>query len=109
MKKQLLSEEFTRMQKLAGIINEIKVTSAGLETILKIYNYDPSSYKLIDIETEIYPSEEEAKKAAVAHNWEIAWDNNDTDLSKEEYLLTYSWEDLDDISYDNYRYEIEQK
>jgi len=25
MKKQLLSEEFTRMQKLAGIVNEIKV------------------------------------------------------------------------------------
>ena len=27
MKKQLLSEEFTRMQKLAGIVNEIKAVS----------------------------------------------------------------------------------
>ena len=89
-------------------VNEIKVEPGG-PVILKIFNYDPSSYKLIDIEIEPHISEKEAKKAAVAHNWEIAWENGDTDLSKEEYLSTYSWEDLDDISYDNYGYEIEQK
>jgi hypothetical protein len=89
-------------------VNEIKVEPGG-PVILKIFNYDPSSYKLIDIEIEPHISEKEAKKAAVAHNWEIAWENGDTDLSKEEYLSTYSWEDLNDISYDNYGYEIEQK
>jgi hypothetical protein len=89
-------------------VNEIKVEPGG-PVILKIFNYDPSSYKLIDIEIEPHISEKEAKKAAVTHNWEIAWENGDTVLSKEEYLSTYSWEDLDDISYDNYGYEIEQK
>jgi hypothetical protein len=76
------------------------------ETILKIYRYDPSSFKLEDVEVETYSSQDEAKKAAIAHNWEIAWENGDTDLSKEEYIDKYSWEDLDDISYENYAYEI---
>jgi hypothetical protein len=103
MKKQILSEEFTRMQKLAGIITESKLLN---EVILKISEYDPSSYKLIKVQRKNYPSEEEAKKAAVAHNWQIAWDNDHTDLSKEEYVNKYSWEDLDDIFYSNFGYEI---
>lgn len=76
------------------------------ETILKIYRYDPSSFKLEDVEVKTYSSQDEAKKAAIAHNWEIAWENGDTELSKEEYIDKYSWEDLDDISYENYAYEI---
>ena len=103
MKKQILSEEFTRMQQLAGIITENKHLN---EVILKISEYDPSSYKLIKVKRKKYPSEEEAKKAAIAHNWEIAWENGDTDLSKEKYVNKYSWEDLDDIFYSNFGYEI---
>jgi hypothetical protein len=103
MKKQI--NEFKRMQQLAGIITENK--NHINESILKIYVYDPSSYKLEDVETYSYPSEEEAKKAAVAHNWQIAHDNGDTDLSKEEYTQKYSWDDLDNISYDTYGYEIQ--
>jgi len=76
------------------------------ESILKIYIYDPSSYKLEDVKTYSYPSEEEAKKAAVAYNWQIAYDNGDTNLSKEEYVKKYTWDDLDDLSYDDYGYEI---
>ena len=77
------------------------------ESILKIYHYVPSSYKLIDVDAQSYPSEEEAKKAAVAYNWQIAHDNGDTDLSKEEYTQKYSWDDLDNISYDTYGYKIQ--
>jgi hypothetical protein len=97
MKKQIISEEFKRMQKLAGVLNE---------STLKIYRYDPSSYKLKDVKTKKYPSQEEAKQAAVAHNWQIAWDNGDTDLSKKEYINKYSWEDLDSLAYNTYGYEI---
>lgn len=87
---------------------ENRVTKQSLlnEVILKIYRYDPSSYKLKDVETETYSSQDEAKKAAIAHNWQIAWDNGDTDLSKEEYIDKYSWDDLDNISYNTYSYEI---
>ena len=42
MKKQIISEEFKRMQKLAGVLNE---------STLKIYRYDTSSYKLKDVKT----------------------------------------------------------
>jgi hypothetical protein len=87
-------------------VNEMDEAKKMNESILKVYVYDPSSYKLEDVETYSYPSEEEAKKAAVAHNWQIAHDDGDTDLSKEEYIQKYSWDDLDDISYDNYGYEI---
>ena len=76
------------------------------ESTLKIYRYDPSSYKLKDVKTKKYPSQEEAKQAAVAHNWQVAWDNGDTDLSKEEYINKYSWEDLDSLAYNTYGYEI---
>ena len=87
--------------------NKVTFQSRLNEALLKIYIYDPSSYKLEDVKVEEYPSQEEAKKAAVAHNWQMAWDNGDTDLSKEEYVNKYSWDDLDDISYDTYGYEIQ--
>jgi hypothetical protein len=107
MKK--LINEFARMQELAGL-NEIKVNTPAsrLSSILKITHYDPSSHKLMDVDTQPYPSEQEAKKAALAHNWGIAWDNMDTDLSKGDYISTYTWEDLinGDIGYDNYEFEI---
>ena len=74
--------------------------------ILKIYSYDPSSYNIMDVDAKHYSTEEDAKKAAISHNYDIARDNGDTDLEKEEYIQKHSWEDLDDISYDTYRYEI---
>lgn len=86
--------------------NKVTKQSRLTETTLKIYRYDPSSYELEDVEIETYPSQDEAKKAAVAHNWQVAWDNGDTDLSKEEYIDKYSWDDLDNISYNTYSYEI---
>ena len=94
-----------KKQELRQIIRE-EINKVLNESILKIYHYDPSSYKLMDVDAQSYPSEEEAKKAAIAHTWKTAYDNGDTDLSKEEYLQKYSWDDLDSISYDNFGYEI---
>ena len=65
--------------------------------VLKIYKYDVSSLKLFDIEIEHYNSEEEAKKGALSHNWNIAYENCDTELSLEEYLEQFSWDDLEAI------------
>ena len=76
--------------------------------VLKIYKYDSSSLKLINVEIEHYNSEDEAKKGALSHNWNIAYENCDTDLSQEEYIEQFSWDDLEDISYEDYGYEIEE-
>ena len=88
------------------VVGQQSVAESLEESILKIYHYDPSSHKLMDVDAQSYSSEEEAKIAALAHNWQIAYDNGDTDLSKEEYIQKHSWEDLDNISYENYGYEI---
>lgn len=74
--------------------------------ILNIYNYDVSSYELISVTSSAHSTIEEAKRAAVKHNWQIAWDNCDTDLTIEEYVDRYSWDDLDYLQYSNYGYEI---
>ena len=76
--------------------------------VLKIYKYDSSSLKLTNVEIEHYNSEDEAKKGALSHNWNIAYENCDTDLSQEEYIEQFSWDDLEDISYETYGYEIEE-
>jgi hypothetical protein len=74
------------------------------EVILKIYNYDASSGGLEDVEVEYFGSEDEAKKAALAHHWQIAFDNGDTELSKDEFVAQTDFNDLQ--PYDNYGYVI---
>jgi len=58
-----------------------------------------------DVTVRIFRNEREAKIAALEDNWELAYDNGDTELSKEEYVKTHSWEDPN-IWYDDIRYEI---
>ena len=65
------------------------------ESILKVYSYDPSSYELQDVKVEHFGSEEEAKKAALAHYWQIAFDNGDTDLSKDEFVSQTNFDELE--------------
>jgi hypothetical protein len=74
------------------------------EVILKIYRYDPSSLDLEDIDVEYFGSEEEAKKAALAHHWQVAFDNEDTDLSKEDFISQTNFDDFE--PYNNYDYKI---
>ena len=58
-----------------------------------------------DVTVRIFRNEQEAKIAALENNWETAYDNGDTELSKEEYVKTHSWEDPN-IWYEDMRYEI---
>jgi hypothetical protein len=58
-----------------------------------------------DVTVRIFRNEREAKIAALEDNWELAYENGDTELSKEEYVKTHSWEDPN-IWYDDIRYEI---
>jgi hypothetical protein len=58
-----------------------------------------------DVTVRIFRNEQEAKIAALEDNWELAYENEDTELSKEEYVKTHSWEDPN-IWYDDIRYEI---
>ncbi len=74
------------------------------EVILKVYHYDPSSGDLEDVDVEYFSSEEEAKKAALAHHWQIAFDNGDTDLSKEDFISQTNFDDFE--PYNNYDYKI---
>jgi hypothetical protein len=85
---------------VSGVEKKIKLQ----ESILKIYVYDPSSENLKDVEVEHFSSEEEAQKAALAHYWQIAYDNGDTDLSKDEFISQNDWNNLE--PYSNYGYEI---
>ena len=48
-----------------------------------------------DVNVRIFRNQQEAKNAALEDNWELAYDNGDTELSKEEYVKTHSWEDPD--------------
>jgi len=58
-----------------------------------------------DVNVRIFRNEQEAKIAALEDNWELAYDNGDTELSKEEYVNTHSWEDPG-IWYADIKYEI---
>ena len=58
-----------------------------------------------DVNVRIFRNQQEAKIAALEDNWELAYDNGDTELSKEEYVKTHSWEDPD-IWYEDIKYEI---
>ena len=80
MKKQLLSEEFTRMQKLAGIINEIKAVP-GFLSIPKGWkelsvDEDPDLEEDIEIESYGAPME--------------GWDTNHLDI-----VTIYSTPEID--------------
>ena len=58
-----------------------------------------------DVNVRIFRNQQEAKNAALEDNWELAYDNGDTELSKEEYVTTHSWEDPG-IWYADIKYEI---
>jgi hypothetical protein len=89
-----------------GVTGSEKTIKENLinEVILKVYHYDPSSGDLEDVDVEYFSSEEEAKKAALAHHWQVAFDNGDTDLSKEDFISQTNFDDFE--PYNNYDYKI---
>lgn len=69
--------------------------------LLKIWNYDPSSFDLNNVTCSAYKSKDLAEREMVKHNFEKAIDNGDVD-GFEGYD---GWEMID---YDSCSYEIEE-
>ena len=70
--------------------------------LLKIWNYDPSSFDLNNVECSVYKSKDLAEGEMVKHNYQIAFENDDVPEGVEGYD---GWGMID---YDNYGYEIEE-
>jgi hypothetical protein len=97
------------MIKLIDILKEIKVVPGGIKGIylLKtIWNFD----RECDADVKVFRTKKEAEDAALSYIWEIMFDNGDTELSKEEFLSTYSFDDYVNgtVGYEEPRYEIEK-
>jgi len=72
--------------------------------IVKIYHYDCSSFKLLDVNVVECKTKEECELEIIKHHYQIDYDNCNTDLSEEEYIKKYKVSDLQ--FYENYDYEI---
>ena len=97
------------MIKLIDILKEIKVVPGGIKGIylLKtIWNFD----RECDADVKVFRTKKEAEDAALSYIWEMMFDNGDTELSKEEFLSTYSFDDYVNgtVGYEEPRYEIEK-
>ncbi len=97
------------MIKLIDILKEIKVVPGGIKGIylLKIiWNFD----RECDADVEVFRTKKEAEDAALSYIWEPMFDNEDTELSKEEFINTYSFDDYINgtIGYEDAQYEIEK-
>jgi hypothetical protein len=95
--------------KLIDILKEIKVITGGIKGIylLKtIWNFD----RECDADVKVFRTKKEAEDAALSYIWEMMFDNGDTELSKEEFLSTYSFDDYVNgtVGYEEPRYEIEK-
>lgn len=71
---------------------------------LKIYHYDCSSNDLLNVETVERETKEECELEIIKHHYQIAYENEDTDLSEEEFISENKVSDLQ--FYENYDYEI---
>ena len=96
------------MIKLIDILKEIKVVPGGIKGIYLLKTiWDMGD---CDVSVEVFRTEKEAKNAALSYIWESMEDNEDTELSEEEFLSTYSFDDYINktIGYEDPRYEIEK-
>jgi len=72
--------------------------------VLKIYEYDCSSFELLDVHVIKCKNEEEVFEKIKQHYYLLEDENNNTDLSFDEY---WSKNNLETIEYySNYEYEI---
>jgi hypothetical protein len=89
-------------------LNEIKVIPGGIKGIYILKTiWDMGD---CDMSVEVFRTEKEAKDAALSYIWESMDENEDTELSEEEFLSTYSFDDHTNgtIGYGEPRYEIEK-
>jgi hypothetical protein len=74
--------------------------------VVKIYDLDCSSYKVNSVGVKTFNTLDESRKFIIEEYYKIAFDNEDTDLSLEEFLNENSLEDIKDKLYDTFDYEI---
>jgi len=88
MAKEILSEEFQRMQKLAGLINEQQLE----------LDFDPNAIKLTPEQKEEF--DEEINDFIYTTNWDFAYKQSGNILAK--ILTDYkakSWKDVQEYGY----------
>jgi len=76
--------------------------------LVKLFNIDPSSYKINDVDVFPFNSLKECKEFIVKKHWEIDYDNMGTDLDLKGFLNIWSYEDLinNNLFYDTFEFEI---
>ena len=74
--------------------------------VVKVYNLDPSSYKVKNVNVKVFNSLEESQKFIVEEHYKIAFDNDDTDLELDEFLSENSFDSIVDELYDTFEFEI---
>ena len=72
--------------------------------VVKIYNYDCSSFELLNVNTVECGTREECELVIIKHHYQIDYENCGTGLTEKTYIETYKISDLK--FYDNYDYEI---
>lgn len=90
-------------------LDEIKVVPSGIKGIYilkKIWSFG----RQCDVNVEVFRTEKEAQDAALSYIWERMSDNEDTGLTMEQFLNTYSFDDYINgtIGYEHDQYEIEK-
>lgn len=76
--------------------------------VVKLFNIDPSSYKIEGCEVYLFETLEESKRFIVEKHWEIDYDNCNTNLELDEFLKENTYESIQDKLYDTFEYEIEE-
>ena len=74
--------------------------------VVKVYNLDPSSYKVKNVNVKVFNSLEESQRFIVEEHYKISFDNDDTDLELEEFLSENSFDSIVDELYDTFEFEI---
>lgn len=90
-------------------LDEIKVVPSGIKGIY-ILKTIWSFGRQCDVNVEVFRTEKEAQDAALTAIWERMRDNEDTGLTIEQFLNTYSFDDYINgtIGYEEDQYEIEK-
>ena len=74
--------------------------------VVKVYNLDPSSYKVKNVNVKVFNSLEESQRFIVEEHYKISFDNDDTDLELDEFLSENSFDSIVDELYDTFEFEI---
>ena len=74
--------------------------------VVKVYNLDPSSYKVKNVYVKVFNSLEESQRFIVEEHYKISFDNDDTDLELDEFLSENSFDSIVDELYDTFEFEI---